>query len=248
MSFNISFKPQNSFELIRCGRDFDGGYLLTKKTIKETDTLVSFGILDDCSFEDEFLKINPIKALCYDHTVNNSYWKKRFFNDLGASIYNLNFKFFKNTLTRYFQFKKFFKSPTNFLKIETIKKGSLRSIITENNLKKNIFLKIDIEGSEYRILDDILTYQDKLSGVVIEFHDVDINKKIISKFIANFDLILTHIHPNNFGGVDEFGDPLVIEMTFEKNPEINNKKFLLPNEFDQPNNPNNKDITLKFEQ
>ena len=93
-----------------------------------------------------------------------------------------------------------------------------------------------------------MTYQDKLSGVVIEFHDVDINKKIISKFIANFDLILTHIHPNNFEEVDEFGDPLVIEMTFEKNPEINNKKFLLPNEFDQPNNPNNKDITLKFEQ
>ena len=61
-----------------------------------------------------------------------------------------------------------------------------------------------------------MTYQDKLSGVVIEFHDVDINKKIISKFIANFDLILTHIHPNNFGGVDEFGDPLVIEMTFLK--------------------------------
>ena len=37
-------------------------------------------------------------------------------------------------------------------------------------------------------------------------------------------------------------------MTFEKNPEINNKEFLLPNEFDQPNNPNNNDITLKFEQ
>ena len=94
MSLNISYKPQSSFELIRCGRDFDGGYLLTKKTIKETDTLVSFGILDDCSFEDEFLKIKPVKVLCYDHTVNNSYWKKRIFNDLGASIYNFNLKFF----------------------------------------------------------------------------------------------------------------------------------------------------------
>jgi len=246
MSLNISYKPQSSFELIRCGRDFDGGYLLTKKTIKETDTLVSFGILDDCSFEDEFLKIKPVKVLCYDHTVNNSYWKKRIFNDLGASLYNLNFKFFKNTLSRYFEFKRFFKKKTNLLEITTIKKGSLASIILEKNLDKNIFLKTDIEGSEYRILDDILTHQNQLSGIIIEFHDVDLNKNKIENFIGKLDLVLTHVHPNNFGGVDEFGDPLVIEMTFEKNPDKSQKSFFLPNKFDQPNNPEAKDISLKF--
>ena len=247
MSLKLNFKPQNSFKLIRCGRNFDGGYLLTKKSIELAECLVSFGILDDCSFEEEFLKINSVNSYCYDHTVNNSYWKKRIYNDLGASIYNLNLKFFKNTLNRYIEFKKFFKRKTNFLEITTIKKGSLEKIISKNKLRQNIFLKIDIEGSEYRILDDIIKNREKFTGIVIEFHDVDINKDRIEKFIEKLNLKLTHIHPNNYGGVDEFGDPLVIEMTFEKDPEKNSEEFSLPNKYDQPNNPEAQDIKLIFD-
>ena len=107
MSYKLKSNLQ-SFNLIRCGRSFDGGYLLTKNSIIASNALVSFGILDDCSFEEDFLKIKSVECYCYDHTVNSSYWKKRIFNDLGASIFNLNYKFFKNTLSRYFEFKRFF--------------------------------------------------------------------------------------------------------------------------------------------
>ena len=247
MSYKLKFKPLSSFNLIRCGRNFDGGYLLTKNSIINSNALVSFGILDDCSFEEDFLKIKSVECYCYDHTVNSSYWKKRIFNDFGAAIFNLNYKFFKNTLIRYFEFKRFFKKKTNLLKIDTIKKGSLDTIISKHNLKDNFFLKVDIEGSEYRILDDIIHNQDKLSGIIIEFHDLDLHRNIIENFIDKLDLVLTHVHPNNFGGIDESGDPLVIEMTFERNPEKSKTTFVLPNKFDQPNNPNVKDITIKFE-
>ena len=47
--------------------------------------------------------------------------------------------------------------------------------------------------------------------------------------------------------MDEFGDPLVIEMTFEKNPEKNSEDFSLPNKYDQPNNPEAQDIKLIFD-
>ena len=55
-----------------------------------------------------------------------------------------------------------------------------------------------------------------MTGLVIEFHDVDLHQEKILEFINNFNLELTHIHPNNFGLKDDNGDPKVIEMTFEK--------------------------------
>ena len=40
-----------------------------KKTILETEHLISFGILDDTSFESDFLKTNKVPIICFDHTI-----------------------------------------------------------------------------------------------------------------------------------------------------------------------------------
>ena len=247
MAKNRTLNPKKNFNLIRCGRNNDGGYLVSNKTILEAKTLIAFGILDDCSFEGDFIKINSVNVYCYDHTVNKSYWKKRIYNDIGAFLYNFNWPFIKNTLTRYFEFRNFFKMKSNYLDIKTITTSSIKKILSENNFPKPLFFKIDIEGSEYRILDELMEFQDNLCGLVIEFHDLDLNLDRVKNFINNFKLSLTHIHPNNYGSVDEKNDPLVIEMTFEKHPEESKKNLIFPNEFDQPNNPNNKDIILNFE-
>ena len=246
MSFPKIFKPQANFDLIRCGRNHDGGYLVSKKTILETGTLVSFGILDDCSFENEFKKINPIEAHCYDNTVNNIYWKRRLYNDFGASLYNFNWFHLKNTISRYLEFKKFFKNKSNYLNINTITKGSVKTIIENKKFALPLFFKIDIEGSEYRILEELTEFQTSICGVVIEFHDFDLNLNRVEEFIKNFNLHLTHIHPNNYGVADSNGDATVVEMTFEKRPTQINESFSLPNKFDQPNNPEKKDIKLNF--
>ena len=60
-------------------------------------------------------------------------------------------------------FKKFFKNKSNFLFKKYITKGSLNEILGNNkNIEKPLLLKIDIEGSEYRLLDEIISNQ-KLS-------------------------------------------------------------------------------------
>ena len=92
----------------------------------------------------------------------------------------------------------------------------------------------------------IKEFQDLICGLVIEFHDIDLHIQKINDFIRSFNLVLTHIHPNNFGQKDKNGDPIVIELTFEKNPIETNKDHGIPNMFDQPNNPDAKDIDLKF--
>ncbi len=246
MSLPIEFKPKKNFSLIRFGRDNDGGYLIGFNTIKNAKSLISFGILDDCSFENDFKKKNPVEIFCFDHTDYKSYWIRRIYNDIGASIYNFNFSFFK-TIQRYFEFKRFFKKKENFLYKKHLIKGSLKEIIESTKIiKKPFLIKIDIEGSEYRLLNEILLYQNFLTGIIIEFHDVDLNQEKISKFIKNLNLELTHIHPNNFGLKDENGDPKVIEMTFEKNPLIKEGYNQLPNDLDQPCDLKNQEIKLNF--
>ena len=57
---------------------------------------------------------------------------------------------------------------------------------------------------------------------------------------------LIHIHPNNFAGVDKNNDPIVIELTFEKNPKVLSDKLSFPHLLDMRNNPFIKDIELTF--
>jgi FkbM family methyltransferase len=247
MALPKSLQPKFKTHLERFGRDNDGGYLVTKNSIKKAKTLISFGVLDDCSFETDFAKIKKVNTHCYDHTVGKNFWKKRIFNDIGAALYNLNFAFIKNTLRRYKEFKSFFSQKFNTLHIETIKKNSIKKIIEREKLTDQIFFKIDIEGSEYRILDELIKYENKICALIIEFHDVDLHIEKISNFINKFKLDLTHTHPNNYGGVSENNIPLVLECTFENNPEKIIDKLQLPNNCDQPNNPLNKDINLFFE-
>lgn len=248
MSLPLSFKPSKNFDLTRLGRSNDGGYLVTINTIMETETLISFGILDDCSFESDFQKRKVVDICCFDKINYQSYWKKRIYNDFGAALFNLNFPYFLNTLKRFFEFKKFFRQKKNLLFNTFIKNESLKNLIENQKplFKKPFFLKIDIEGGEYRILDELIEHQKSICGLVIEFHDLDLNVQKIEKFIEKFNLELTHIHPNNYSDTDKNRNPTVIEFTFEKRPSAKEGSNNLPNLLDQPCNPKKKEIELNF--
>ena len=82
--------------------------------------------------------------------------------------------------------------------------------------------------------------------MVIEFHDVDLHLSKIESFINNIELRLIHIHPNNFGGPDKFGDPYLLELTFDKEPIVLNVVNTLPHKYDMKNDPNADDINLIF--
>ena len=55
MSFDKILKPKYNYDLIRIGRDNDGGYLVEKKSLENTQSLISLGISNDWSFEESFL-------------------------------------------------------------------------------------------------------------------------------------------------------------------------------------------------
>ena len=53
-------KPNSLYDLIRVGKDNDGGYLVCRNSVNNSDILISFGISDDFSFEEQFQKLKNI--------------------------------------------------------------------------------------------------------------------------------------------------------------------------------------------
>ena len=118
------------------------------------------------------------------------------------------------------------------------------------NLEKNFFLKIDIEGSEYRILDQIIKNSKKINGLAIEFHDFDLHQNVIKKFVNELDLKLVHIHVNNYGTINSDGIPSTIEFTFSSKEfisnDLNNDKVYPVVNLDKPCNKNEIDHKVIF--
>ena len=242
------FRFKSCNDLIRIGKDFDGGYLCSLSDVQKSDLLISIGIKHDWSFEQCFLLKNKVKSYSYDASINSKYFFKLFLNSL---IRLDKPKIAIRYLIKYISYKNFFTSQQYHiekfvgLRCSDKKYISFKDCIKNTN-HKNIFLKIDIEGEEYRILDDLIFFKNKLTGLVIEFHNVDLNLNKIKNFIKKIKINLVHVHANNYAPVLNNKLPLVLELTFSKNGKLLNKA-LLPHQLDQPNNKNKAEINLAFE-
>ena len=69
-----NFKPENEYDLIRLGKNNDGGYLIERDSIKGVKSLISMGISIDWSFEKDFKDINEVPINAYDHKINSYFW------------------------------------------------------------------------------------------------------------------------------------------------------------------------------
>ena len=256
--------PTHRCELIRLGQKNDGGYTIPKKSLENSKFIFGFGLSDDWSFEKDFKNLSGAKVICYDLSVNGKFWLIRFCKDL-INMFLLRkgiLDSFKRFVT-YFRYKFFFDGKKTIHERKIIAPinqrihGVNQSDITDLNQilsgkdNFNFFLKVDIEKHEYRILKQIIKYQERLTGLVIEFHDCDFHFEKIKSFIDQFKLQLVHIHVNNYGDINASGFATVIELTFSPQSynttrKKNDNKFPVIG-LDQPNNKNRKDEPIVFE-
>ncbi len=264
VKFPNFLKPNyvNKDQLVRVGSIDDGGYVVPLLNIKDSEILISMGISDNWDFEKDFSKISNAKILAYDDTINLKYWIKRFKKDL---IKFLKLKIFKPRklykMFQYVDFLLFFKKNNKnkfFLKRvgNDINSISINDIdLSEIKDNHKVFLKIDIEGSEYEILDQIVSIKRKIQGIVIEFHEVTSNLDKIRNFLKAIedDLKLVHIHANNYS-LKEFDQfPNTIELTIsnlnklDDKKQENNKSHEYPLEgLDYPNSKRSPEIKIIF--
>ena len=273
--FNF-LKPIDYPNLIRLGAKFDGGYVVPIDLVKKTNLLLSFGYGYDASFEYDYIKYSNNKVHIYDYSCSFFYllkfflkYLKRFltfrkkFDDVLYHFNNLkNHLLFTRNKMIYFKKKKIV-SDKNFNssayvishsagEIPLFKKDiTIREIFDKIN-SQNIFLKCDIEGSEYYIIDDILEYHNRIDVIVLEFHWVDKNLELFSesikKLLKHFSIV--HIHGNNHKPlVKNINIPEVPEITFVNNKFVNEKKYVtdFPRQnLDNPNNSNIEDLFFNF--
>ena len=235
-------------DLLRLGSQSDGGYVLSNKIIKKADFLLSFGLGDNFKFESDLKKRNPrLKIYVYDHTINFFYWIKHFFYWFWKSIRFRNYLKFL-TFIDYILFFKIKENVHHKIKISKINYSLTKALrINKINHKKTI-LKIDIDGDEYSIINQIKKYS--FLFLIIEFENTHKNMKKIVNFIKNNkNLTVIHIHGNNFLPTIK-NIPQALEISFLNSRFINKKlknykNYPIPN-LDFPNNIMKKDIELFF--
>ena len=159
-----------------------------------SEYLVSGGYGKDFSFEEDFLSPkSDLKVELYDYSVTY----KSICRDLLVS---LPISIIRSSIGKQgFGPKFFFNNVTNFVKLKfTSIVYKTYKIAKEDNLKaleismhsilekkRNVFLKLDIEESEYEIIDQIKSNAAKLCGIVMEFHYLDRNADLFNRAITD---------------------------------------------------------------
>jgi hypothetical protein len=235
-AYNLeTYRPVKLDDLVRLGREYDGGYVVSKRQIEKTDILLSFGINDDWSFEADFDRLKHVEIFAYDYSVSNKYILneirdcfgfvlggllvlrrsrvREYWRKISEMMRNLN------RLHEYFQKKHGRRFIPKYLgDTDNDKYISFDTIFTELSGagKLSVFIKMDIEGAEYTALPHLPPYFDKINGLVIEFHGLNQEKAFLetTKLLLN-DYYVAHIHANNCGGhIINSPLPMTLEITF----------------------------------
>lgn len=229
-------EPKSRSGVIRLGRSNDGGYVVCRDAIKNSSCLLSLGINDDWSFEEAYRKQVNKPIIAYDGSISEKLFRQRFYKCLlsGYQIKNA-VRFFRIWMN----FRKFIRESMfyeQFIGITDFENYvSLSDVLTDLGIAEGIFLKIDIEGYEYRILDDIIDNKSCFVGVAIEFHDVDLHIEKIKTFVQEFGQEIISINVNNYSPVTASGTPLTMEIGFSSVRDHVQETHW--SELIQPNNP-----------
>jgi hypothetical protein len=209
--------------LCRVGGRHDGGYVIPRSLVDTTDLLVSMGVSENWSFDEHFRRLHPgLRIHAYDHTISRMAFVRRV--GIGVAKMLLGIVPGREVSRRVRLLKAyeaFFADDVTHFRERIHDHHDRRHDATLDQVfartqSRRVFLKIDIEGGEYRVIDDILRHADRVTGMVIEFHDTHRLRTVfadaIRKLQARFSIV--HLHANNYGGVAPDGLPDVLEVTF----------------------------------
>jgi hypothetical protein len=221
-------KVYNFNNKIRLGKNYDGGYIIGD--LNNYDCYISAGVANEESFSRDFINkynMNKYNSFAFDGTIND--YPYNYTNKISFTKKNIN-------------------------SFNDDKNNNLHFLIQQFN---NIFLKMDIEGCEYKWILSLNTMQlNKFKQIVIEFHgitdDTHVHNSVkmvcLEKLSKTHYLI--HAHGNNYGRV-LYGIPDVIELTYVNKkyfttiPDLNTSPLPIHN-LDMPNNNNIPDFNLNF--
>lgn len=255
--YNRHFCPHAPADLVRVGAKFDGGYVISHRMIEAAGGLLSFGLSDEWEFEEEFTRSACVPVVCFDPTVNGLFWAKRFAAGLVKGLFSLDLRRLRRGM-RMIDYRRYFDGRRNRHVRKAIgysgpKSLSLADAIATAGLTGPLMLKMDIEGWEYRILQQLVDLRSEFIGFAIEFHDIDLHEQRIVDFVEAVSdrFILIHFHANSHTTIGPNGLALVFELTFMARSLLQPGEQLsvraLPiAELDAPNIPGQNEAVVSF--
>jgi len=225
----VFLAPQDSGDLIRVGRPFDGGYVIPRRAIQSSKVLLSFGLSRDWSFEEHFARLNGnLTVHAYDHTVSLGVFIAEFFGTIpkillfrkgvrtllvrARVILSYLFFFKSSDLSRRHHIEKLVGSTVD----GEVSADLAKSFSRLDPSEQLVFIKMDIEGSEYEVLKGIKPWVSRITGMAIEFHDTGLRRAeflcLVRQIMQDFQVV--HFHGNNCAGLSSDNLPESIEITF----------------------------------
>ena len=169
------FKFFFNYKIQRFGSDY-GGWSIVSNKINKNSIIYSFGIGVDTSFDELLIENFGCKIFAFDPTPDsinyvkyNLYTKSFIFHPYGLSNTNKKLKFFAPLDSTHISYSSI---PINqsdekfiYAQFHTIDK-----ICKKLNHKHIDLLKLDIEGDEYDVINQILNSKLRPTQLLIEFH------------------------------------------------------------------------------
>ena len=250
---NRKLWPYDFADLRRYGRNNDGGYVIPTSSFLAADSLLSFGINFDWSFEQDFAAAHPLAPIhAYDPTVGKWRFISSGFGALLGSICSRSARDRFRICCNYFRF---FRLPIvhfhEWIGAGRGRLGLLASMARLPNSKK-IGLKVDIEGSEYEIFQEVIAQAGRIEFLAIELHDIENHISEILDFTERMSPthIIAHLHGNNHSPLCSNNSiSSVIEVAYVRRPNSPMELFAgqLPRAgLDQPNNKKSADVVIRY--
>lgn len=208
-------------DLVRIGRDNDGGYVVSRRTIAAATVVLGLGVNDDWSFERDCTVLNPaIRVVAVDGSVSASLFRLHALKAAARAVFAAlrlrvgdsahalrrmvrwlrtarDFRRFFDGRTRIFH-ERFFATSEGPAQITW---ATLKPLLTRDRPGEgpHVFVKMDIEGAEYRTLQALLPDASLITGMAIEFHDCDLLWERFAELMnaLSRDFVVVHVHGNN---------------------------------------------------
>jgi len=271
------FRPEAVQDLIRLGRDSDGGYLVSRRAVASTRVLISAGVADDWSFEEDFARIQPLaRIMALDGSVGLWQFSRSAIRHLWSALREAaqrGPRSASSDLARAvhfaqtaFNFAHFFSHPARTFEKKFLGDGvspdwvGLDDILRQwsptphDGAGPQVFLKVDIEGGEYAIAPTIAAHHQMISAVVIEWHDLGTRwaefEGLMDRLLPAF--AVAHLHGNNHAPlIPATNIPTVLEMTLLSRELMEQghrpTELMYPLPLDRPCNSRREDYRLSFD-
>ena len=253
----LDIQPFYNGLMQRLGSKNDGGYVVPLE-LPQMDTLVSFGLGDDSNFELDCKRKGLVKEfLVFDHTVSIRILVLKLTRRIFSAPVNVKAIIYRfNVLCLYiYRFKVL---RNKHYKNRIVAKKESRSDLTLEQIASvmvdgSFMLKVDIEGDEYQLIQQIVDLQHRIPLAVMEFHDTDSSRNVFEESIIELKKYfkIVHLHGNNFTSISDDGIPQTLEITFLNNKfiqETDKVKNLPRLGFDEPSSKDQSEIRIRFNQ